>query len=73
MVHASLKSSLVLSILNQIGNVAIKHFAEFVENIAVIADNFVFIVAVNYMKSETCSFCKLITGNTFAVNEFVNC
>lgn len=44
--------SVILGIYDNIRNLAFKSLADFVENIAVITNNLVFIIFINYLKSR---------------------
>ena len=52
-----------LFIFNYIRNITIKCGANTVQKVAVIAHDLIFIITVDNMKSNTCSFCQFISGN----------
>ena len=57
--------------LNNIRNIAVKRPAYAVKEIAVVADDFVFVIVVDYQECGARSLCKLIPCNTELIDIFV--
>ena len=60
-------------IFDKIGNIAVKCFAYFVKQEAIISNDFVFVIIIYYLKFDTCSFGKLVSRNVALIQIFCQC